>query len=352
MPDMLSWSWSVGRLGRKAFRVHALCLVFALAMLLSAVFRPRTSGQPVLEMLAWLGLLSVAVLLHELGHHLAATTLGHDADDVCLWPLGNLSLAAPTVASRSIEATAVACAGLLTSGALAVGSALVLSLFSVRMQFLPFGGEHGGAPLTGDSAAVATYSPAWWIGGFGYVNWVIFLANLIPALPFDMGRILRSHLSGHARESEIWPYVARTSAVILGLVGLFRIYFNKPGGWLLLAIAFLIEAMVRQEARVLEEGGFYEEGLFGYDFSQGYTSLEPGTPVVRPPRESALRRWRRRRSDARRLRVEAQSAAEEARLDEILEKLHRDGRGALTVEEQRFLVRQSARIRSRRLQGS
>jgi Zn-dependent protease len=303
-------------------------------------------------MAACLGLLSLAVVLHELGHRVAASRVGAEPDEVCFWPLGNLSLPAPTVASRSTEASIVAFAGLATSAVLALGSAIVLGFCSARMQFLPFGGERGASPLVGEGGVAAAFTAIWWIGCFGYVNWVVFLANLIPALPFDMGRILRSCFSGHTREGEIWPYLARTSAVVLGLVGLFRIYFNKPGGWLLLAIAFLIEGMVRQEARMLEEGGYYEEGLFGYDFSQGYTSLEPGTPVIRPPRESALGRWRRRRSEARRLRVEAQSAAEEARMDAILAKLHREGRGALTVEEQRFLVRQAARIRSRRLQGS
>ncbi len=40
-------------------------------------------------------------------------------------------------------------------------------------------------------------------------------------------------------------------------------------------------------------------------------------------------------------------AAEERRMDEILDKLYREGRSALTDEEQRFLVRVSARYRNR-----
>jgi hypothetical protein len=34
-------------------------------------------------------------------------------------------------------------------------------------------------------------------------------------------------------------------------------------------------------------------------------------------------------------------------MDEILEKLHREGRGALTDEENRFLIRVSMRLRNR-----
>jgi stage IV sporulation protein FB len=98
---------------------------------------------------------------------------------------------------------------------------------------------------------------------------------------------------------------------------------------------------------MLEEGGYFDDGLFGYDFSEGFTSLEGGTAAVRPHPESALRRWRRRRSELRRERRMAREAAEERRMDEILEKLYREGRAALTEEENRFLVRVSVRIRNR-----
>ena len=98
---------------------------------------------------------------------------------------------------------------------------------------------------------------------------------------------------------------------------------------------------------MLEDGGYFEDGVFGYDFSEGYTSLESGAAKVRPYRESALKRWRRRRSELRRQRRIAREAAEEKRMDEILEKLHREGRNALTDEEHRFLVRVSTRYRNR-----
>jgi stage IV sporulation protein FB len=104
---------------------------------------------------------------------------------------------------------------------------------------------------------------------------------------------------------------------------------------------------VRSEARMLEDGGFLDDGVFGYDFSEGYTSLESGAAKVRPYRESALKRWRRRRSDLRRQRRMAREAAEERRMDEILDKLYREGRSALTDEEHRFLIRVSVKYRNR-----
>jgi hypothetical protein len=49
----------------------------------------------------------------------------------------------------------------------------------------------------------------------------------------------------------------------------------------------------------------------------------------------------------RRQRRQEREAAEERRMDEILEKLHLKGRSALTDEEHRFLVRVSAKYRNR-----
>jgi hypothetical protein len=135
------------------------------------------------------------------------------------------------------------------------------------------------------------------------------------------------------------------------VIGLVRwVYYQKPGGPEVLALAVMIELLVRAEARALEDGGFFDDGMFGYDFSQGYTSLDAGAATVRPPREGALKRWRRRRSEVRRRRREAAELADEQRMDAILEKLHREGRAALSDEEQRFLVRVSARYR-KRVQG-
>ena len=150
-----------------------------------------------------------------------------------------------------------------------------------------------------------------------------------------------------SRDSIVAPYLARGFALVIAIVGVVRLVKGGLDGMTLIGLAMLIEYLVRTEARMLEDGGYFDDGVFGYDFSEGYTSLESGAPKVRPYRESALKRWRRRRSDLRRQRRVAREAAEERRMDEILEKLHREGRTALTDEENRFLVRVSARYRNR-----
>ncbi len=233
-------------------------------------------------------------------------------------------------------------------------TAIGLNLFTdARFVWIPFTTEQNpyGAPFVGDKPA-AFLSAVWFVGSFGFLNLVLMLANLLPALLFDNGRLLRSLLANssvpQSKDGLLGIYTARTCAAVLAIGGVVRlIFYRNFDGLTLIFLAVLIEWMVRSEAQMLEDGGFYEDGIFGYDFSEGYTSLEGSAAKVRPYRESALNRWRRRRSDLRRQRRQAREAAEERRMDEILEKLHREGRSALSDEEHRFLVRVSAKYRNR-----
>jgi hypothetical protein len=224
------------------------------------------------------------------------------------------------------------------------------------MVVKPFGEwpDSGAPALLGvkDNPPAASLSFLWLVGWFGWLNWVVFAANLLPALPFDGGRIVRGTVGrqglGESRDAMIAPWLAHVAAALLALIGVVRLalYLRRDSLWLIY-LAVLIEVFVRVESRMMEDGSFFDEGVFGYDFSEGYTSLEASTARVRPHRESALKRWRRRRSEQRRQRLAAQLAAEDRRLDEILDKLHREGKSSLTDEENRFLVRVSAKIKKR-----
>lgn len=360
------WSISLGRWLGLPVRVHFLLIAFALFQVLGASLSTEVGGggPKVVETVGWLCLLGLALALHEFGHAAVARRFELEPDDIQLWPLGNLTRPAHS-GSRGMERLAVALAGLVTSLALALIMAAGIWLFWDAVPvWNPFGGPKGGAPLVRGQPGetVQAFTTVWWMGWFGYLNWVIFLANLIPAMPLDGGRVLRAVLAGTrsawGRDSLVEPWTARTCAAVLALVGLVRLAAltlhpstgstrTITGALMLIALAGLVEWFTRTERSMVEDDGFFEDGVFGYDFSEGYTSLEAAAPKVRPKHESALRRWRRKRSEVRRLRKEAREAAEVLRLDEILEKLHREGRGALSDEENRFLVRMSQKMRDR-----
>ncbi len=348
MTDLPTWSINLGRWSGVQIRIHLFLILYAVSRLINAAV---AEGHPVGATAAWLALLLVALIFHELGHAVVASVQNVEVEDIRLWPLGNLVMPGPAKAG---EGLAVASAGLATSGALAIASAIFLRFAGASMIFSPFGsGPDPGAPTDHAGLAIPAFHGLWWIGWFGHLNWVLFLANVIPALPLDGGRIFRRYLArnsvGLTRDNPYAQWTARAMAGILTLVGLVRIVSGSlDSGVLLLSLAFLIEMIVRTETKMLEDGGFYEDGVFGYDFSEGYTSLEAGAAKVRPYKESAIKRWRRKRSDFRRQRRIAREAAEERRMDEILEKLYLQGKGALTDEEHRFLVRVSAKIRNNR----
>lgn len=357
MSDLLTWSpIPLGRWFGTTVRVHFLLIVFIASWLLLAPFSWTASvgsGLASLEQTAaWMSLLLLALVVHEGAHALTAYVLDCEQEDVHLWPLGNLT--GPSVPVRGVENMLVTIAGPLASGALAMGTAAGLGLIAdAQFVWNPFGdGVDSGAPWLDAKTRATPLTAVWLVGWFGYINYILCLVNLLPALPFDGGRLFRCILADRSivssHDDMVAPWTARATAAILFLVGVVRVFTGDGGvGWTVIGLAVLIEIFVRSESRMLEDGGFFDDGVFGYDFSEGYTSLEGGPAVARPHRESALERWRRRRSDLRRRRRMTTEAAEERRMDEILDKLHREGRSALTDEEQRFLVRVSARYRNR-----
>jgi hypothetical protein len=89
-----------------------------------------------------------------------------------------------------------------------------------------------------------------------------------------------------------------------------------------------------------------DEHLFGYDFSQGYSSLERSVEEP-PPRPGPLRQWIDACRDARRRRRIEQELAEERRVDGILARLHETGMEGLSPQDQALLLRVSQRYRNR-----
>jgi stage IV sporulation protein FB len=351
MTEMLSWSIDLGRWAGVRLRVHITLLFLVGVSLLAALLDPSRF----FPTLAWLVIYLAALALHEMGHLAAAAWRETEPEDVLLFPLGNL--VGPSNA-RSNEDPTVAAGGLVVSGLLAFGTLLILALLGATMQLNPFGAEQdAGAPYfinaEGKHQAYRALTPIWAAGWFGWLNWLIFLANLLPALPLDGGRILRATIArpglGMSRDTMIGPWAAHVVAILLCFIGGLRLllYSRLYDAFDLICLALLIEVVVRVEARMMEDGSFFDDGVFGYDFSEGYTSLESGAAKVRPYRESALKRWRRKRSEGRRHRRQAQFAAEDRRLDEILDKIHRGGRASLTDEENRFLIRVSSKIKKR-----
>jgi Zn-dependent protease len=168
-----------------------------------------------------------SVLIHELGHALAARLYGVEVEEITLWFLGGLASFRSLPRAPGAEAV-VAVAGPVTSMLLGIVAAIALRL------------ELGPEPLLLVSAYLAS------------ANVFLALFNLLPALPLDGGRILRSLLAlrmPQLRATRIAAAVSRVLAVLLGVAGFVSVNI------VLLAVAFFVYGAVRSETRtaMLEE---------------------------------------------------------------------------------------------------
>ena len=92
-----------------------------------------------------------------------------------------------------------------------------------------------------------------------------------------------------------------------------------------------------------------EESFMGYDFSQGYTSLEQSSvdEFEADDQPGVLARWRAQREEEKRQKQEEDDRDMERQLDQLLEKLHTHGDSSLTASEKRRLQDISERLRQR-----
>jgi Zn-dependent protease len=172
----------------------------------------------------------VSILLHEIGHALQARRDGMRIDGITLWMFGGVARFRGQFPSAGAEFR-IAIAGPLVSLALA-------------FVFL------GALALPGPDAAGEL---AFWLA---YINGALFLFNLLPALPLDGGRILRSILwqvtGDYARGTRIAAKIAQGLAwVLIAFGGIMFIQFGALSGiWLVLIAWFLFQA-ARAETRAL-----------------------------------------------------------------------------------------------------
>lgn len=343
MHDTTAWSISLGRWGGVSVRLHALFLLFGvLTVYLSTLAADRDL---VALGLASLGILFVSVLLHELAHCYAARRVGGHVGEVVLGPFGGLLPAQVPHDPRSELYAALAGPALNLFFVLATAPPLLLMADNVHLLGLLH-------PLRPDRVVegpphVVFLKLAFWL------NWLLLLVNLLPAFPFDGGRVLRALLwpvFGYRQAIVQVGRVAKVTAAALCLVawlGHDALAGAVVPAWLpLVLIAMFLLFSAKQEVAKLDQQEL-GDNLFSYDFSQGYTSLERDAEEADRPAPGPVRRWLLRRRAERARRQRETEAAEESRVDDILARLHAGGINGLSAEDRALLERVSARYRNR-----
>ena len=327
--SIATWSFPLGTWFGVQVRVHW----FFPVLIAYFILRPGFS----LELgLALSAVLIVSVILHEFGHIFGARLTGGSGNEILLWPLGGLAYVRPANTLRSQLIT--------TGGGPLVNLALCLATLYPTMQQL--GGRFVGEalnPFILPSVNLSDQLVAGLLVLTFSLNWLLLLINLIPVMPLDGGRMLRSIATlrmGARRAIEISVMVGFVVGVVAMVVGLFM---ERAGIVLIGAVVFISNLIERNQ---LQQTDHYDESFMGYDFSQGYTSLEQSEiHVERPP--GFWQRWKeRRRAEKARRQAEKDQEAERL-LDALLDKVHQHGMNSLSESEKRQLARVSARYRDK-----
>jgi hypothetical protein len=248
---------------------------------------------------------------------------------------------------RELREVAIALAGPLANltAMVVLGPALLVANTSLGDILLaPL--HPGGVILAGSMWLVGLKMLFWF-------NWLIFGVNLVPAMPLDMGRAARSMSSRMLGPRGTARAMARIGLLVALILTLFAVFLpDRPDlrlipTWLpLVLLAIYVAFSAHQEVQMVDDHEA-DDDLFGYDFSEGYTSLEESSPRSRHWPTGRLRRWLRQRRELKQRRLRDVEAEEERRFDEVLIRINQQGMDSLTSEERELLHRVSARYRNR-----
>lgn len=255
----MGWSIKLGRIFGINIQVH---VTFFLILIWGA-FNFGGGAGPGYGLLVTVALFTL-VLLHELGHSLAAMAYGIPVRDITLLPIGGVARL-ERMPDKPLQEFVVALAGPAVNVilavvlapillGLAVAQAEPLALISMRSQ--------GGLPGLLSFLLIANVSLA--------------LFNLLPAFPMDGGRIFRAGLGlflDFPRATRLAVIVGRVLAVGLGIFGIFT------GQFFMSLIALFIFTASGQEGAAVSARSLLHSVRVGQALSRNPLTLSPNATV-------------------------------------------------------------------------
>lgn len=344
----MDWTFRIGQFRQIEVYVHWFHPLWMVLLFLNWV-HPHYEPEIIAYAAVTLTVVYLAIVfLHEYGHCWMARRLGGYADRIVLWPLGGLAMvqARNTPRDEILVAAAGPAVNVLIGTVLATAIVPLLGWAALNPFGNPFADPQAFAWLY--ELNVVTRWSIYMLRGVYFANAYLLVFNLIPCYPLDGGRILLGLIGLRLpfdRATRIATTIAMGIAIAMAMAGFFLASFT------LVLVAVFAFLMAYQQRRAFELGAYYyDDGTasWGEDsFSSAESWRAEGgegriVPSTRVRRSGPIRRWldRRRRVKARRAR-EAK-ARMRTNVEEILEKISRDGMGSLTSTERRFLDEASA----------
>lgn len=255
----MKWSVKIARVAGIDVFMHTTFLILVGFVALS-YWLSRGSIQAAVEGVGFLLALFLCVLLHELGHALAARKFGIKTRDITLLPMGGVARL-ERMPDKPLQELWVALAGPFVN--VVIAAFLFVGLLATGTL----------APFTTFSIMEGNFFQRLLL-----VNISLVLFNLLPAFPMDGGRVVRALLATrleYTRATQIAASLGQAIAFVLGFIGL----FSNP---FLIFIAFFVWIGAAQEASMVQ----VKSALSGIPVSRAmitdFQTLSPTDPLNRP----------------------------------------------------------------------
>lgn len=254
----MGWSIKIGRIFGIDIKVH---LTFLFILIWGALNYGGGAG-PLYGIIVTLALFTL-VLLHELGHSLAAIGYGIPVRDITLLPIGGLARL-ERMPEKPLHELVVALAGPLVNVILA----------AILLPMILFWVVGHGASFSLNMLREPGLMGLLFFLFTANVSLAVF--NMLPAFPLDGGRVLRAGLgffTPYQRATQIAVTVGRILAVGLGLVAIFT------GQIFLALIAFFIFIVGGQEEQAVAARGLLRGVRVSQALTHNTVALSPGATV-------------------------------------------------------------------------
>lgn len=222
----MKWSYRLGKVAGIDVNIHITFTLLIAWVLLTHWLSGQTLGAAV-NGLAFVLAIFGCVLLHELGHALAARRFGIGTRDITLLPIGGVARL-ERMPEKPLQELWVALAGPAVNGLIAI----VLYVWLVMTNQL--------VPLSQLGVVTGPF-----VERLLVVNVLLIVFNMIPAFPMDGGRCVRALLAlrlEYAQATRIAAGLGQVIAVGFVVLGL----FSNP---FLLLIGVFVWLGAAQEAR-------------------------------------------------------------------------------------------------------
>ncbi|MEM8796886.1 MAG: site-2 protease family protein [Pseudomonadota bacterium] len=226
----MAWSFKIARVAGSDIRIH---VTFFLLLIWIGLIQADQGAEAALEGVVFVIAIFTCVVLHELGHALAARRYGIRTPDITLLPIGGLARL-ERIPENPREEIVVALAGPAVN--VVIAGALIL-LLGAQPELGTLGTLEE-APDSG-GARQGTF-----VERLAAVNVILAVFNMVPALPMDGGRVLRAVLAlsqGRVRATQTAAKIGQGIAFLFGFMGLF-------GNPLLIFIAIFVYLAAAAEA--------------------------------------------------------------------------------------------------------